>query len=557
MIKKRYQLLLSVLFAILVGSGLFIQTSRAEETIRDYQATYVVNDDGSMTLKEQFTYPVHDLIDHIDHRIGVNDSSQLEQLNVNMRASNQSQAFPFVEGDAKDVGTYHLVKQGNDINLTLYNQMSKDNEIITTEAKIKNAWVKYDTKNILEFPLLRLPHALQQAHVKIQLPADVNPTDVQLMTTGISEIDSWWQDKRTLVFEIPKAAATESVNLTMSVSSTLLANNKNEGPQSKGQQIIQRMNEEQAAEAQRDQWKRVFMWAIVVVVGVVIVGYSFLLLRKKQSYKDNQPAYTDGRLDYPLHSPILLARLLKIRLTREQGLWLTIFQLVAKGQLLVRWQLDKDEQLVDAWLTVRERQADDPIAQLVLDAFVSQKDGVEVSYQAFKYQNKTAKRASRLYRQLLRQMRQSADQMMTKRQLIEKRPTLIFGIGWWFCVIVLSVGTLGLFLLMTMVHQSYWLFLIMALYLIWLLVLKHLSLPIYSGVGLSTSQYWRQYLNQLPSGTKQDAPVWNWNMDYLYSWLMNKNQHQYQNIKQHGQAEQNAFVRQMKPVRLVQLKNFK
>lgn len=557
MTKQSRQRLFAGLLSFLCSVLLLTPVGQAAETLHDYQATYTVKDDGSITITEQFTYPVSAPIDHIDHRIGLNDSSQLEDLAITMRASNQSQAFPFVEGEAKDVGTYHLAKAGNDITLTLYNQMAKDNEIITTAAQLKNAWVKYDQQNILEFPLLRVPHQVQNAHIKLVLPGDVNPNDVALMTTGAPGVDRWWQDKRTLVLEIPQAKPNEGVNLTMSVPNALLKNNQNEGPESKGEQILQRMATEKQAQAQRDQWKRVLLWAILIAVGVILLGYSFLLFRKKQHYRQTTQTYASGQLDYEMQSPAVLAKLLNLSLSGERALWMTLFHLIAKEQLLVRWQLDKEGQLVDAWFTIRDQQADNALAQLVLDALIHTQGGGEVSFQAFKYQQRQAKRASRTYRQLLRQLKRGVDAVMTKRQLLVKRATWIFGLGWWLCVIVVLTGALAQFLLMTMVHHSYWMLLVMGLYLVWLVVMKRYALPIYSSAGLDLRQYWHDYFKRLPSGAKQGEPVWNWTMDYLYSWLVGKNQRQYRLLKQQGLDQQVTFVRQLAPVSQSQLKNFK
>ncbi|MDO4671109.1 MAG: DUF2207 domain-containing protein [Aerococcus sp.] len=555
--KSSKHTLMSIIMGFLCAGWFFVPVVHGAEQIPDYQATYTIKKDGSMTIKEEFTYPVSDPIDHIDHRIGTNDTSQLQDLAISMRASNQSQSFPFVEGEAKDVGTYHLAKQGNDINLTLYNQMAKDNEIITTAVQLKNAWVKYDQTNILEFPLLRLPHDVQQAKITFSFPGDVSSQDVQLLATGVKGIEHWWTDKRTLVFDIPKASATESVNLTLGVPSSLLKDNQNEGPESKGKQILQRIQEEKQAQTQRNQWKRVLMWAIVVFSGIILVTYTVLLMKKKQQYRQDAPAYTSARTDATLYSPVVLAKVLKFPLTPERGLWMTLFALVARGTILVRWQLDKDKQLVDAHFTIREQKTDDSVAQYVLNALISKQAKEEVSFQELKYQKESAKRGSRSYRQLLRQIQRETNRIIDERGLIERRATLIFSIGWWICGMVLLTGLLGLIVLMSMVQQLYWLLAIMVIYGGWLFILKHRALPIYTGYGVNVRKYWRHYLNQLPSGQKNDQAAWEWTMDYLYSWLIQKNKEQYRALQHQGVADQVPFVRQLQPVTHTQLKNFK
>ncbi|MCI5775991.1 MAG: DUF2207 domain-containing protein [Aerococcus sp.] len=521
------------------------------ERVDSYRADIQTAKDGRVTLTEKVSYTIDDPIEQLNHRITMNDSQELNDITISMQAAGQKDAFPFAESDTAEIGTFSANSQGHDLLITLNNKMADEQQTVTYRTEWLATWVKYGNKEILDYPILSVPYDLKEATITFHFPDDAHQS-VAYLLEGIDHYQVNWLDAKTLQVTAYAIKANAHGQLLVNAPSTLVPDNRTEGPQSKGEQLARHIDTVNQEATQRTHWQtqtiRIIFWLVIITV----LLYTIALWHRKWHHRPKTTNWQQWQYQSAVQTPVILPFISRCTYSDASLFWLIMFQLVAEEHLTMRWEYDETGEPIEAYFRVRSRHAQTAPEQAVLH-YMARFEGVsELSYNQLVYgAGKTKQKPQPAFRKVMSQIKRQMKQQLRDQAIYDRVGNRLYQILWFMIVFILISSLIVSAILTVTANQSFGYSLGIVLSLLWLFVLKRAMFPIYLPDGIQLKRYFQHYLNQLPVKQK---PIKGWALDYVYSWAIGKNREQYAMMEKRGIVAHHPVLGMFAPIHQKRLK---
>ncbi|KAA9300388.1 MULTISPECIES: DUF2207 domain-containing protein [Aerococcus] len=516
------------IFVLVLWLGLFLAgpVQAKQVNITDYQVDLASDEHGVIKQTERITYDIHGQVDQVRHQIALGDVGEMEALKIDMRSSDAKSAFPFALSDSHEVGTFFAQQDDSMLQVNVFNKMSDSQQIARYQSTINRSWTNYGDQAILSLPLLSAPGAVDEAVVRVKFPQAVKAEEAQILTSPQQKTQWRWLNDKELEIQVRDKGAGESILLQAYIPAQVLANNPTVGPESKGQTIVQEMDQEAEKRANKLRRQSVFIWGMLALLVLALLILAYFLLREK--YRVAQEAAT-----YPLplgsvHPYQVLA--LRTKSTAKSRFYASLFNLYQEGLVDLAYQDQGKKQKIDLLIQIQVDQATSPQDQALLSVGQSLAGG-QAFYVSDLLETKQLRQA--LVKDQARLMSSGRVKFFPKARR-NKWYRLLF-LAYLILALALTVGALVLMLEM---DTSYGALLGYGLCLLLALVLYRKALPIYTPQGLSRRRTVKALVEDLKSkewtDQEQKASEAELSQGYLLSWFTGTNDLYYNKLVANG-----------------------
>lgn len=505
------------IFVLVLWLGLFLAgpVQAKQVNITDYQVDLASDEHGVIKQTERITYDIQGQVDQVRHQIALGDVGEMEALKIDMRSSDAKSAFPFALSDSHEVGTYFAQQNDSMLQVNVFNKMSDSQQIARYQSTINRSWTNYGDQAILSLPLLSAPGAVAEAVVRVKFPQAVKAEEAQILTSPQQKTQWRWLNDKELEIQVRDKGAGESILLQAYIPAQVLANNPTVGPESKGQTIVQEMDQEAEKRANKLRRQSVFIWGMLALLVVALLILAYFLLREKYRVAQEAPTYP-----LPLgsvHPYQVIA--LRTKSTAKSRFYASLFNLYQEGLVDLAYQDQGKKQKIDLLIQIQADQATSPQDQALLSAGQSLAGG-QAFYVSDLLETKQLRQA--LVKDQAHLMSSGRAKFFPKARR-NKWYRLLF-LAYLILALALTVGALVLMLEM---DTSYGALLGYGLCLLLALVLYRRALPIYTPQGLSRRRTVKDLVEALKSkewtDQEQSASEAELSQGYLLSWFTGTN----------------------------------
>ena len=494
---------------------LAVPAQAKELKITDYQVELATDEHGVIKQNEVITYDIQGQVDQLRHQIALGDVGEVETLKIDMRSADAKSAFPFALSDSHEVGTFFAQQDDSMLQVNVFNKMSDSQQIARYQSTINRTWTNYGNYAILSLPLLSAPGTVDEARIRLKFPKPIKTQDAQILTTPQQKTHWRWVNDQELEIQVRDKGAGDSILLEAYIPSQVLANNPTVGPESKGQSIVQEMDQEAAQRASKLRRQSVFIWGMAALLAILLIILAYFLGRDKHRLAQTAPA-SHLALDQ-VHPYQVLALNTKAR--SKARFYGSLFSLYQDGLIDLVAQAPSGKKKVDLLVVRQADQAARGQDQALLTA--GQKLGEGQSFYVSDLLADKSLKGSLAKAQTKAFKRVKAKSFPVSRRNKWYRLLLV---GY---LILAMAATLAALLLMLEMDTSYGALIVYGLCLVLALVFYRRALPIYTPQALSKRRAIKKLVHYLTQKEWTDQEINRSERElsqlYLLSWFTGTN----------------------------------
>lgn len=448
--------------------------------ITQYESTIEMQDNGTLRQNEKVNYRIGNPVKQLLHNVTTGTDGKLTDFNMTLTAEHNGTPFTFMSSSNQEVGTYETQRNNDKIAIKAYNPMEKDDFVANYKNEITRGWILYGNRAILNLNLASLPYPIKQGKLTINFPKAINDLATRAYVGG-NEVKDWKiEDNKRIVIDLSSAQKNQGIEVLIALPKEALGGDLFEGPASKGEQLVEKLNQE--IKKKEEEQRRRFLLLIGLEVAIVLfmLLYLWAYKRYKDRLQDRQPGLSLVQLS-------LLERLVFLEDNKASLFFSVVAQLLQNRQLI--WQ-------GDSWL--KQGEGANPAEKWVLDSFEK----------GFPSKN--------LQRRINRRLRKEGRRLLNERGLNDRIGTALFK----FLLLPYFLLTLVtiVFSVYFMRSEGFLWLLLPVILMIFALVIWKKGFPILSGTGRRLHQDGLKYKKALKSSSR---PYYDQKIDEIMAFVWN------------------------------------